>query len=164
MAHGRAHDVRRQLLRDAVAPSHALQACGGQNNGVILAFIELAQASIEIAANRIDRQVGPMHADLRGTAKGTGSHLRSRRKLGQPASHHCIQRILPGRGGSQSEPFRKGRGKILEAVNGEIDAAFEQRVLDLFREQAFAADLSQGNVGDAVAGGFDDLDACFETA
>ena len=39
----------------------------------------------------------------------------------------------------------------------EIDAAGEQCLLDLFGEQAYAADLRQRSVLDAVAGGADDL-------
>ena len=41
-------------------------------------------------------------------------------------------------------------------MHGEIDAAVEQRLLDLLGEQALAADLGQRAVLDRVAGGADD--------
>jgi hypothetical protein len=40
------------------SPSQALEAGGGQHDGVVLAFVELAQAGVEVAAQRLDLQVG----------------------------------------------------------------------------------------------------------
>ena len=46
----------------------------------------------------------------------------------------------------------------LHGVHGNIDAAVEQRLVNLFREQALAADVGQRLVQDLVAGGLDDAD------
>ena len=38
-----------------------------------------------------------------------------------------------------------------------VDAAIQERFLDLLGEHALGPDLSEGNVSDLVAGGLDDL-------
>jgi hypothetical protein len=43
-------------------------------------------------------------------------------------------------------------------MHGEVDGAGEERLLDLFGEQALAADLGERPIADQVAGGADDLD------
>ena len=48
-------------------------------------------------------------------------------------------------------------GDVLHRVDGDIDAAVQQGLLDLLGEQGLAADFQQAAVLDAVAGG-DDLD------
>src|ERR1700722_5758603 len=44
-------------------------------------------------------------------------------------------------------------------MHGEVDAAVEQRFLDLLRKKALAADLGERHVLNFVAGGFYDFDA-----
>jgi len=48
-------------------------------------------------------------------------------------------------------------------VDGEVDAAFEERVLDFLGEEALGADAGEGDVGDLVAGGLDDFEFGFYT-
>ncbi|MNY10841.1 hypothetical protein D3C86_1438400 [compost metagenome] len=48
-------------------------------------------------------------------------------------------------------------GDVLHRVDGDVDAAVEQGLLDLLGEQGLAADFQQAAVLNAVAGG-DDLD------
>ena len=43
-------------------------------------------------------------------------------------------------------------------MNRQVDAAGRQRLFDFLCEQALAADLAQGAVGHAIAGGLDDGD------
>ena len=43
---------------DARRQAQALQARGRQHDGVVLAFVELAQPGVEVAAQRLDAQVG----------------------------------------------------------------------------------------------------------
>jgi hypothetical protein len=44
-------------------------------------------------------------------------------------------------------------------MNGEIDGAGKQRFFDLLGEQAFRPHLRQGDAGDFIASGFDDVNA-----
>jgi hypothetical protein len=43
-------------------------------------------------------------------------------------------------------------------MHGDVDFAGKQRVLDLFRKKALAADIRQWPVGNPVARSFDDCD------
>src|SRR5205823_8486180 len=49
-------------------------------------------------------------------------------------------------------------GNILDAVDREIDFFVEEGFFELLDEDAFAADLREGRLGELVASGFDDDD------
>ena len=68
--------------------------------------------------------------------------------------------ILARQEGADREARRLRRRHVLHAVDGGVDAARQQRFLDLLDEQALAAGLGQRPVLDGVAGGLDghDLD------
>ena len=149
----------RQDFGDAVAPAQALEAGGGQQNRVVLAFVELAQARVEIAAHGFHLEIWPELAQLRGAAKRTGADLGAYRQIGQLAAHYGVARIFALRDRGQHEAFGQFGGQVFQTVHGEVGAAIEQRLLDLFGEEALGADLGQRDVGDFVAGGLDDLDA-----
>ena len=57
-----------------------------------------------------------------------------------------------------SNPAGSSVGRSFRLVHGEIDAAFGEGLFDLLGEHALGADLGQGDVGDFVAGGLDDLE------
>ena len=159
LADGGAHHIRRQDFRDAAAPAEALQAGGGQQDGVVLACIELAQARIQIAAHRFHGEVRTELAQLRGAAQRAGSDPGAGGQIGQRAAHHGVARVLAlGHGGQHQARGQLG-GQILQAVHGEIGAAVEQGFLNLLGEQALGPDLGERHIGDLVAGGLDDFDA-----
>ena len=54
---------------------------------------------------------------------------------------------------------RHGDGDVFEAVDDEIDFVIEESLLELADEEAFAADLVEGSVGDLVTGGFESGDS-----
>ena len=56
------------------------------------------------------------------------------------------------------ESLGQHRGHVLAAVNGQVDVAGQQRVLDFLHEQALSADLRQRRVLQAIARGLDDDD------
>src|SRR5580693_7822872 len=74
LPHGGAHGFGRQNLGDASGPTQALQSGGREHNSGILAFVEFAQARIEIAAYRFDDEVGTQSTQLGSAAKRTGSN------------------------------------------------------------------------------------------
>ena len=160
LAHRGAHHVGREDLGDAVFPTQPLQARGGQHDGVVLAFVELAQAGIQVAAHGFDLQIGPQFAQLRRAPQRTGAHFRARR-----AGRQGGVPTRASRGSSRSgmaARYQAGgqlRGQVLQAVHRQVDAALEQRFFNFLGEQALGADLRQRHVGDLVAGGFDDFDA-----
>ena len=74
--------------------------------------------------------------------------------------------ILARGKGAEHEPVGQHRGHVLQAVHGDVDAAVEQRLLDLLHEERLAAEVGEGDVGEAVAGRPDghDLDVDAEGA
>ena len=58
---------------DALRQAEALQAGGGQDDGRVLAAIELAQAGIEVAAQRLDDQLRIARRDQRLAAQAAGA-------------------------------------------------------------------------------------------
>src|ERR1700750_726451 len=69
-----------------------------------------------------------------------------------------VARVLPLGDGGDFESPRKFGGKIFERVYSQVDSPGRQRLFDLLGEHALGADFGEGNVGDLVAGGVDDLD------
>ena len=69
--------------------------------------------------------------------------------------------VLPLGHGGQHQSFGQFGGQIFQAVDGEVRAAIEQRLLDFLGEESLAADFGQRHVGDFIAGGLDDFDAAF---
>ena len=58
LARGGQHGGGFEDAADAVGHAQALQARRGENDGVVLAFVQLAQAGVEVAAQGFDLQVG----------------------------------------------------------------------------------------------------------
>ena len=80
-----------------------------------------------------------------------------------------VARVLAFGDGRDFESGRKFGRQVLQRMHGEIDAAGGESFFDLFGENSFAksalgADHGQGDVGDFVAGGVDDLDFDFMAA
>jgi hypothetical protein len=57
---------------------------------------------------------------------------------------------------------RHGDRNVFEAVDDEIDFVIEESLLELADEEAFAAELVEGAIGDLVAGGFESGDSDVE--
>ncbi len=141
------------------APAQAPQAGGSQQDRVVLAFVELAQARVDIAAHGLHLEIWPELAQLRGAAERTGADLNAQRQIGQLPAHHGIARIFTLGNGRQHEAFGQFGGQVFQTVHGQVGAAVEQRFFDLFGEEALGADLGQRDVGDFVAGSLNDFDA-----
>jgi hypothetical protein len=71
------------------------------------------------------------------------------------AKDQHIPSILPLQGASQDDPQRKLGFQILQTMDGAIDAAIQQRLVNFLREQALAADIRQRTVLHRIAGGGD---------
>ena len=76
------HDVRRDDLLYELSLAQAIQSGRGEDDRVVLACFEFAQASIHIAAQRMDIEIG---ADALSAAPGgagsTGADFRALRKI-----------------------------------------------------------------------------------
>ena len=110
-----------------------------------------------------DVEVGPQIEGLGLTAQAGGAQARARRQgrqaLGAPrralTRNEGVAHILTRRNGRDGQARRQLTRHVLHRVDGAIDAAVEQGLLDLLGEELLAADLEQAAVLDAVARGGD---------
>ena len=61
-------------MANAVGQTQALQARGGQHDARIEAFVKLAQAGVQIAAQGLDLQIGAQSPQQHGAAQTGGAH------------------------------------------------------------------------------------------
>ena len=167
MAGGGAHDVRGNNLFDELRLAEAIQSGRGEDDGVVFSLLEFAQAGVDVAAQRMNVEVGADGFELRLAAQAGGADARA---LGQFLKARIVTRaegvarVLPFSDGGDFESWRKFGGQIFQRVDGEIDASGGEGFFDLFGKHAFGAHHSQGDVGDFVAGSVDDFNLDFVAA
>ena len=153
LARRRQADGRIEQAADAPAQAQAFQARGGQHDGVVVAAIELAEPGVEVAAQRLDRQLRMARADLRLAAQA-GRADGARRQLGQRGvgvGDEGVARVGALEHGAQLERGLQIDRHVLQGVHGQIGAAVEQGGFEFLDEQALAAHLGQCAVQDLVA-------------
>jgi len=152
-----AHHSSARISRDAASPARRSDRRREQD-GVVLARIELAQARVEIA--RTDSTVRSGRS-WRSCAAGARNWFPTRAaggQIGERAAHTASRGSSRWGTAASTRPRQLG-GQILQAVHGEIGAAVEQGFLNLLGEETFGPDFGERHVGDLVAGGLDDFDA-----
>ena len=142
--------------------SSRMQARGGQHERVVFAGVELAQPRIEVAANRSKRGARKQSRKLRRPPDAARADARRaakpRRSSSIDVAACSVCAFEPSTVGGQDngvarhphaaaprrcEVLGKYDRHVLAAVDGEIDLAGEQRVLDFLHEQSLAANLRQ---------------------
>ena len=149
LAHGRQRPVRLEPRADAVFKTEALEAGDGEKNGVEVAGVEPGEARVDVAAQHGDLEP----AETRRATGTGGAGSRCRRALPRvapPASRAGStrrRRADPRARGSRrcAAPAEADR-HVLHRVHGDVDAAFEQPLLELLDEQPLAADRGEGAV------------------
>jgi hypothetical protein len=113
---GRQADVRLQHRADALRQAEALEAGGGQDDGRVVAAIELAQAGIEVAAQRLDDQVRVARRDQRLAAQAAGADDgagRQRVERGVIVGDEGVARVFALQHGGQANPSGNSIGTSL---------------------------------------------------
>ena len=110
--------------------------------------------------------VRPQPFDLFGAADAAGAdgrlHRKRRQTAGLPHDQHVADRSALQDGGEQVAILQHRR-QVFQAVHRDVDFSGGQRFFDFLDENAFIegslrfCHVGQGNVGAAVAGGFDHL-------
>ena len=125
-----------------------------QDDGVIIAVIQLGQPRVDVSAQWRNFQVRPPRLQLALAAK---AGCTDRRTLGQGVNvveivrYEGIARILALHDPRQLEPFREFHGNVLHAVDGDIGRSLEHADLEFLDEKPLAADLGQWGVENPVA-------------
>ena len=139
---------------NALLQAQALEAGGRQNDGVVLAFVEFAQAGVEIAAQRLDLQVGAQRLQQHLAAQAGGaddSALRQVLQAGVARRDKGVARVFALHHAGEKHALGQHHGHVLERVHGNVGAAVGQRGFEFLDEQALAAHLAQRAVQDLVA-------------
>jgi hypothetical protein len=167
---GGAEFVDGKALVDPFGAVEAVEAGGGKDEGVACAFGQLAQASVYVAADFYELEVGAEGQEL-GLAAGAGGAYAASQGQGVEGpvflADPGVAGIDSGRDGGEGEARVEFGGEVLERVDGEVDAAFGQGFFDFLDEDALAAGQGREGFGGgfrefgllhAVAGGADDFD------
>src|SRR5271157_174445 len=161
------HETLREDFSHPLSFAQTRQASRSQNDGLVLAFFKLAHASVNIAPQRMNRQVGPRCLQLSLPPQAAGAHTRTLRQCFDAVVLHRqkhVARVDPRGDCNQFESRREFGGQVFQAVHREVDAPFAERLFDLFGEHAFGADLGECYVSNLVASRLYDLDFHFVTA
>jgi membrane protein YqaA with SNARE-associated domain len=148
---------------DALLEPEAAQARHGEDDGVVLAAIELGEPRVHVAAQRAEGKARERAAQLafapqaRGADDRAGGH---RRERFVSRGHERIERLLAGAEGREREPRRQLHGNVLQRMHRDVGAVLGERALELLHEQALPAHLRERPVEDAIAarGDADDFD------
>ena len=140
--------------------AQAIQSGGGQDDSIVVAGLKFPQARVHVSAQGMNVEIGPQRLQLRLPPQAAGADPGP---LGQffnavvfaRAEH--IARIFASCDGGDLKTRRNFRGQVFQTVHREIDALLGQRFLNFLGEHALGADLGEGDIGDPVAGGLDDL-------
>ena len=92
---------------------------------VELAFVELAETGVEVAADGFDGEIGAELAELCGAAKGAGADAGAGLEIGETLADQGVTRVFARGNGGQDETVGEFRREILEAVDGEVGPAVE---------------------------------------
>ena len=158
LADCREHHLHGQELGDPACPAHPPEPRRGDDHTVELLRPQLPDPGIQISAQRNDLQIGPPVPELHAPPERAGPDPRSAgHLLHLPVSFRDqdVPRILPGRYGGDLQRFRQFSRKVFHAVDGQIDVAAKERILDFPDENPFAADSRQWNVMQDVPLGAD---------
>ena len=140
------HRVHLQPFRHRALDPESQDAGCSKDHRVELPVLHLSDARVDVAANRTDVEIVAEAEELRCTAQAARPHDRARRKLSQAeavARDDAVPDVLALTHGAERDARRLLRRQVLQRMDGEVDRARPQRLLELCREQALAADGGQ---------------------
>ena len=138
---------------DPVGEPEPVETAGGEHERVEAALLRLAQARVDVAAQRLDRDRRIEREQLRAAPDRGGADPHAR--LEPLGADERVARVVALEVRAHGEAGRVGRGHVLGGVYGDVDPVGEQRLLELLHEDAALADLPERAGAVAVAGGRD---------
>ena len=147
--------VRRLEHRANPRPqAKALQPGRRQHDRIKLAFVELAQPSVQVAAQRLHLQVRPQRTELHHPPQAGGADAGALRQFGQRrklVGHERVARIFALQHGRQLEAFGQVHRHVLQRMHRQVGVASFQRGFEFLDKQPLAAHLGQRAVQNLVA-------------
>ena len=136
-----------------VQPGHGQKGRHGH------ALVQFAHPGLHIAAEFDQLQIRPAQFQLRPPPQRGRADHRALRQIGQAGKarrNKAIAHIFARQIAIQHQPVRLDGRHVLHRMHGDVDAAVQQRLFDLAREQAFAANFFQRLVQHLIARHLDD--------
>jgi hypothetical protein len=164
LARGRAHLGRREALVNRFGALEAIDSGGGKDESIAFSVGQLLQASVDIAANLDEGDIGSKSKELSAPARAGGTDPAACGKgVERPvrlANPHIAGVGAFGNGGKR-ELWRQSGRKIFEAVDGKIDPSLFERFFYFLDEDALAVETwrwEEAGLLHPVAGGANDLE------
>ncbi len=117
LGRGRQHLLGYEQLADAIVELESLEPGSGQDDGVIVAVIELGQARVDVAAQPVDFEIGKSLAHLRLAAQARSADATAGRQIGKTVEmigDKSVARILAFHHQRQFEPLGKLHRHVLQ--------------------------------------------------
>ena len=154
-----------------VSEAEAADACKGEEACGAVAAGDFFDAGLDVAAQEDDAEVWPGVEKLGLAAEGVGADGGAGGEDGPwllagvfgggrgavGAEDEGVAGVFAFEGAGEDDAGGEFGFEVLEAVDGEVDAAVEEGFVDFLAEEAFAADVGEAAVLDGVAGGADDV-------
>ena len=158
LSHGRKAGLNWEVLCNAVLPTHTDETGGGEDYGIVVTVVELADTSVDVAAYAGDIEIGASGLDLNGASGASGADTGIGGQVFQAAAvggkqhvpgieafqHCCEDEALGGIG-----------GHVLKAVDCGVDLAGAEPVFQCRYEDAPSAQLGDGRHLVVVSEGMD---------
>ena len=152
--------------------TQAMQPGSGEDDGIIVARVELAQAGIDIATQRQYLRVRHERAYLRSAPQATGADAQGKsierggkgpRRLSRRGNgfvpHQRVANILALTGDDHTQAVRLRGGQVLQTMHGEINTPLQESALDFEDKDAIASNRGERRAGIAITRRVNLLDA-----
>src|SRR5207247_9764392 len=122
---------------DLSAEAEPVETAGRENDRVETALMPLPQARVDIAPQRLDREVGLERVQLRAPAHRGGADAHAGAELAGAAQG--VARIITLEVRTYGEAFGIRGRHVLGRVHGDVHATCEERLFELLHEDAARA-------------------------
>src|SRR6185437_6469918 len=132
--------VNIETLVDGFGTVEAVESGGGEDQRIALAFGELAQAGVDVAAKFDELDVGAEGEDLRAAAGAGGADAGGdgqRVERPELLADEGVARVGATGDGGEREARVEFGGQVFQRVDGEVDLARGEGLFDFLDEDAF---------------------------
>ena len=150
----RQHPLRLEARTNALRQTETHQPGGREHDGVVAAVVELAQACIEVAAQRLHIEVRPQRDQLHDPPQARCADSGAQWQFVERAEvvgDKSIARVFTFEHRRQLETFGQVHRHVFERVHRQLSAALFKRRFELLDKQPLATDLGQAAVEYLVA-------------
>jgi hypothetical protein len=153
LSDGRQAHFGREALGNPVLQAKADEARSRQDDGVQAERFQFLEPRLHVAAEWNDLQVGAAMEELHLSSQATGPDPRTCRKFSEPKAvlgNERVERIFAPHDRAQAKASRQLRREILHAMDGQVDPAFKQGLLDLLHEEPLSTRLRKRRIKEPV--------------